>query len=197
MDARYARQVTRIIAGAAGSLRLAVPKSGTRPTSDRVREAMFSSLTALDAVTGSRVLDLYAGSGALGLEAASRGAKTVVMVEKDAQAARIAQANAKLVHAALSGVDSRNITVVKSSVLAFLGGCSDQFDLVFVDPPYDLGEDQLSEALTLLVTCLSAAAVVIVERSARSPEPGWPAELGEVRKKTYGETTVWITQRSS
>ena len=85
--------MTRIIAGFAGSLRLAVPAFGTRPTSDRVREAIFSALSARDAIEGARVLDLYAGSGALGLEAASRGAAEVVLVEKVKQAAQLCRAN--------------------------------------------------------------------------------------------------------
>jgi len=195
--------VTRIIAGAAGSLRLEVPKAGTRPTSDRVREAIFSTLTSWGALDGARVLDLYAGSGALALEAVSRGARAATLVERHAQAAQIAGRNARTVQAAFRE-GSPSIRIVKSAVQSYLtagasaeGAADDAaegtpaFDVVFIDPPYELGEAELAENLSALVPILSPDAVVLVERSSRSPEPAWPAGLSLIRDKRYGETALW------
>lgn len=195
---RYARDVTRIISGAAGSLRLEVPKSGTRPTSDRVREAIFSTLTSWGFDEGHHVLDLYAGSGALGLEAASRGAAHVVLVEKHPPAAQIAARNAKVVRAAFTR-HPPNIEVVRSSVNAYLAeaGPTAPWQVVFLDPPYDLSESELTETLTALVPMLAADAVVMVERSSRSPEPSWPDELSRIRDKRYGETQLWWAELSA
>ena len=133
--------MTRVIAGTAGGRTLRTPPgSGTRPTSDRVREAVFSALDARDAVRGARVLDLYAGSGALGLEAASRGAARVVLVESDRRAADVIAGNARELK--LPGT-----RVVRSTVAAHLfpdPAPDDPSDLVFVDPPYDLDEAALA-----------------------------------------------------
>lgn len=189
---RYARCVTRIISGAAGSLRLEVPKAGTRPTSDRVREAIFSTLDSWDLVRDSRVLDLYAGSGALGLEAASRGASSVVLVEKHPQAAQVAQRNGRTVAAAFRG-DAPEIEVARQSVRTYLENADPRrpFDVILIDPPYDLGEGELAACLTALTRLLADGAVVMVERSSRSPEPDWPEGLERVRQKRYGETVLW------
>jgi 16S rRNA (guanine966-N2)-methyltransferase len=183
--------MTRIIAGAAGRVTLTVPKSGTRPTSDRVREALFSALEARDALEDARVLDLYAGSGALGLEAASRGAASVVLVEKNATAARIAKANAGLVAKAMK-TDAGSFRVVASSVASFLASAGGVFDLVFSDPPYEVSDAELAADLEALVPLLAPDALVVVERSSRSPEPGWPAALTALKPKKYGETTIWF-----
>ena len=193
--------VTRIISGAAGSLTLEVPKSGTRPTSDRVREAIFSSLEAMDALDGARVLDLYAGSGALGLEAASRGASAVVLVENDAKAAMICRRNAKKVQSAFEpSRSSQNrplVEVAKSSVKSYLSTESRAWDIIFADPPYELGEVELGEALNLAVRHAAADCILIVERSSRSPEPTWPDGMSEIREKRYGETVVWQALKTS
>lgn len=186
--------VTRIIAGFAGSLTLRVPRSGTRPTSDRVREAIFSALEARDALDEATVVDLYAGSGALGLEAASRGASSVVLVERDPRAARTAGENARAIaSAAASNKQPRpRIEVAVSSVRSFLDGSPAlNVDTVFLDPPYDLAEEDLAADLAGVVPLLREDAVVVVERSSRSPEPTWPAGLERERRKDYGETTVW------
>jgi 16S rRNA (guanine966-N2)-methyltransferase len=183
--------MTRIIAGFAGSLTLAVPKAGTRPTSDRVREAIFSALEARDAIHGARVLDLYAGSGALGLEAASRGARVVALVEKSYGASQLCRKNADaLLRAAPKGA-SLKIKVSGQPVQAFLAGTPDGFDLVFLDPPYDLGEAELTQNLAALTPLLADDALVLVERSSRSPEPAWGPGLRLERRKDYGDTTVW------
>lgn len=217
--------MTRIIGGRAGGRTLATPRgSATRPTSDRVREALFSILAARDLIVGARVLDLYAGSGALGLEAASRGAAEVTLVEEHRATARLIAANA-----ATLGL---RVDVVTSTVRAFAGrtgipsggatgvagghGVTDArvtrgaavaaepgsgaraggaaYDLVFADPPYPLGEAELAADLAALVAggVCAPGAVLVLERSARSPEPTWPPGLSRTRERRYGETTLWF-----
>ncbi|GAB3616793.1 16S rRNA (guanine(966)-N(2))-methyltransferase RsmD [Okibacterium endophyticum] len=183
--------MTRIVAGVAGSLTLTVPRQGTRPTSDRVREAVFSALDARDAVHGARVLDLYAGSGALGLEAASRGAASVDLVERHSQAAQVCRRNASTVLATFGSGLAPDIRVSAVAVQQFLDRADGEWDLVFFDPPYDLSEDELAQNLASLVPVLSEHALVLVERSSRTPEPVWPGELTAERSKSYGETVVW------
>lgn len=180
--------MTRIIAGAAGSLALAVPDAGTRPTSDRVRESLFGALEASDLIDGARALDLYAGSGALGLEAVSRGAVSADLVEKAPRAASVAERNARTVGRA---VPEATIRVHRAAVDAYLTSASARFDLVFVDPPYDLDDAGLTETLTLLAERLSPDAVVVIERATRSGAPTLPATLTHDRAKKYGDTTLW------
>ena len=186
--------MTRIISGFAGSLSLTVPKQGTRPTSDRVREAIFSALEAQDAIAGTRVLDLYAGSGALGLEAASRGAASVTLVEKHAAAAQLCRRNVEAVRAAAPKRDVPDIRVSTQAVQTFLASAAGRFDLVFLDPPYDLAEAELTRALATLAPLLSEDAVVVVERNVRSPEPSWDPTLELTKRKDYGDTSVWYAR---
>lgn len=181
--------VTRIIAGAAGSLTLRVPRSGTRPTSDRVREALFSSLEARGYVDAAEVLDLYAGTGALGLEAASRGAAAVVLVDRAAPAASACRDNVRAVTKRLHRKVPMNVHA--QSALGYLRGTTRTFDLVFLDPPYEVDEDEIAAVLTALVPRLSPDAVVVVERSSRSPEPAWPDGLIPFSRRTYGDTVAW------
>ena len=183
--------MTRIVAGFAGSLPLAVPKTGTRPTSDRVREAIFSALDARDVVRGARVLDLYAGSGALGLEAASRGARIVTLVENSFGAAQLCRKNTDAVLRAAPKKNAPKIKVSSQAVQTFLAATGEGFDLVFLDPPYDLAETELGHNLAALAPLLDADALVVVERSSRSPEPAWGPGLESERRKDYGDTTVW------
>jgi len=178
--------VTRIIAGAAGGRRLEVPKGDrTRPTSDRVREAVFSGLDARGVLQGARVLDLFAGSGALGLEAASRGAAEVVLVDSSRAATDVARRNV--------GALGMRATVVLSSAQKFLTGRSPvPQDVVLVDPPYAVGEDVLTEVLAALVAgWLVPGGLVVLERSSRSLEPRWPAGLVREGVRRYGETAIW------
>jgi 16S rRNA (guanine966-N2)-methyltransferase len=181
--------VTRIIAGRAGSITLEVPDAGTRPTSDRVRESLFGALESAEVLRGAAVLDLYAGSGALGLEAVSRGAASVVLVEKSARAAAIVERNAAKVAKAVGG--DAAIRVHRTAVSAFLGGPSGPYDLVLLDPPYDVPEDELTHALALLMTSLAPGATVVIERAGRSPMPTLPAGLEHERHKKYGDTVLW------
>lgn len=178
--------VTRIIAGTAGGRELRTPPGrGTRPTSDRVREALFSALQARDALAGARVMDLYAGSGALGLESASRGAADVTLVESDRSAAAVIRDNA--------GRLGLKATVLATTVSSALAGTARELDLVFLDPPYDLTEEALAADLGTLVArgWLAQDALVVVERSKRSAEPTWPEGLEPERVKKYGETVIW------
>jgi 16S rRNA (guanine966-N2)-methyltransferase len=184
--------VTRIISGLAGGRRISTPPgSGTRPTSDRVREALFSRLEHLDVVHQAKVLDLYAGSGALGLEAASRGAAGVLMVESEWAAVAVVRKN--ITELALPGVSVRADTVER---VLLAGPASEEArcDLVLADPPYDVTEDGLAAALALLVThhWLSEDAFVVVERSARSPEPRWPPGMEGAGERRYGDTKMWF-----
>jgi RNA methyltransferase, RsmD family len=192
--------VTRIIAGFAGSLRLAVPPGGTRPTSDRVREAIFSALDARGVLPGARVLDLYAGSGALGLEAASRGAAHVTLVDRATGAHRVTNDNAARVRRAAPRGAAPDLVVSSQPVQSFLGGASRApeaaWDVVFLDPPYDLGGLELVHNLEALAPLLAEDAVVVVERSARDADPEWPDGLELDRRKDYGETAVYYLSRS-
>jgi 16S rRNA (guanine966-N2)-methyltransferase len=183
--------MTRIVSGFAGSLSLAVPRSGTRPTSDRVREAIFSALDARDEIRGSYVLDLYAGSGSLGLEAASRGAAAVTLVERNAAAAEVCRKNTAAVLRLAPRTDPPRVTVSVSDVLRFLetGGVS--YDLVFIDPPYDLETSELDRVLAALAHRITDGATVMIERSTRSVPPTLPHGLVLDREKKYGETTLW------
>jgi 16S rRNA (guanine966-N2)-methyltransferase len=187
--------VTRIISGFAGSRELKVPKSGTRPTSDRVREAIFSALEARDVIGGARVLDLYAGSGALALEALSRGAHSVTMVEKNAQAGALLRSNADLIRQA-GKLDAQATRVVIASVSSYLGNpVSDVFDIVFIDPPYELSDEEVTHSLELLMPYLSEEAEIVLERSTRTGVPHMPEGLEIDKSKAYGETTIhWISR---
>lgn len=186
--------MSRIIAGAAGGMPLvSVPGSATRPTTDRVKEALFSRLEALDVVADARVLDLYAGSGSLGVESASRGAAAVDLVESDGRASEVCQRNADTVNQAIG---TKAVTVHRSRVESFLdrAGEDARWDLVLMDPPYPLSQTDLLAVLEKLAGHLNEEAVVVVERSARSPEPLWPATLECFSDKKYGETRLWFAE---
>jgi 16S rRNA (guanine966-N2)-methyltransferase len=183
--------MTRIIAGFAGSLTLGVPPFGVRPTSDRVREAIFSALDARGVLEGARVLDLYAGSGALGLEAASRGATHVTLVDRGAAASKILAANVAKIRKAAPRGSSVDVVVSSQPVQSFLGGSAGIFDVVFLDPPYDMGGLELVHNLEALVGRLSVDAVVVVERSSRDLAPAWPPGLELDRRKDYGDTALY------
>jgi 16S rRNA (guanine966-N2)-methyltransferase len=181
--------VSRIVAGSAGGRRLRTPGGReTRPTSDRVREALFSRLDHEGVVRGARVLDLYAGSGALGLEAASRGAAHVLLVDSAAAAVAVCRRNA-------ADLGLREVAVRLGDVAAVLDGePGEPYDLVLADPPYPLGEDGLALVLARLGErgWLAPGAVLVVERAARSPEPRWPAGVVRFDVRRYGETALWF-----
>lgn len=149
---------------------------------------MFSRLDALTTVSGSRVLDLYAGSGAVGLEAASRGAASVDLVDNSEKAVKVISKNTALVSPA---VPSCSVRVHRSSVAGYVGASAQTWDIVFIDPPYELANDAVTAALVLLLPRLSADAIVAVERASRDPEPDWPEGYGVLAPKDYGETRIY------
>jgi 16S rRNA (guanine966-N2)-methyltransferase len=186
--------MTRIVAGVAGGRRLAVPPRGTRPTSERVREALFGALEHRLGLDGAWLLDLYAGSGALGLEALSRGAAGATFVESDRTAVDVLRRNVSTV--GLPGAAVRPGPV--DSVLA--GGADRRYDVVLADPPYALPGDRLAAVLRALVEhdWLAPDAVLVVERSVRDAEPDWPVGLTPLRTRRYGDTiTHWAEHRSA
>ncbi|MGL5857294.1 MAG: 16S rRNA (guanine(966)-N(2))-methyltransferase RsmD [Angustibacter sp.] len=185
----------RIIAGTARGRRLAVPAGRrTRPTSDRVREALFSRLDHDGWLDGARVLDLYAGSGALGLEAASRGARAVLLVDRDPAAVAAIRGNITVLGEWGSGVDVRGEPVAR--LLA--GGPPDglPYDLVLADPPYDVTGDQLAIVLAGLSDAgwLNRPALVVVERATRDDAPRWPVGWRPLDDRRYGDTRLWFAE---
>jgi 16S rRNA (guanine966-N2)-methyltransferase len=184
--------MTRIVAGSAKGRRLAVPQRGTRPTSDRAREAMFSSLAALVDLEGIRVLDLFAGTGAVGLEALSRGAAAVCFVESDRAACEILRRNVDAV-----GLPGAEIHRRPAAAYLVGAGADEPFDLVFADPPYAFGDEALGVLLTSLATprWLADSAIVVVERSARGSAPQWPESIETIKQKRYGEGVLWYGRR--
>lgn len=180
--------MTRIIAGSAKGRRLLVPSSGTRPTADRVRESMFARLESWDAVVGARVLDLFAGSGALGLEALSRGAQSATFVEKSSAACRVISTNARAI-----GVGNR-CAIEKLSVARFLGEPEHDhlFDLVFIDPPYALNDEELAGYAEALVPLLTSDATLVFERDGRAETPVLPRDLEILRQSKWGDTAAWF-----
>jgi 16S rRNA (guanine(966)-N(2))-methyltransferase RsmD len=181
--------VSRIVAGTLGGRRLATPPGlGTRPTSDRVREALFSALDAMTELRGSRFADLYAGSGAVGLEAASRGAAHVLLVESDPRAARTARDNIT----ALGARDTaRLITAPVAQALATPPEAP--YDVVFADPPYAVTGEAVTGMLEDLRDngWLAPDALVAVERATRDEPVRWPEGYEEGRARRYGEGTLW------
>jgi 16S rRNA (guanine966-N2)-methyltransferase len=179
--------VTRIVGGVAGGRRLTVPAAGTRPTSDRAREGLFSTLTALTgSLTGCRFLDLYAGSGAVGLEALSRGA-SVTLVESDPRAVAVIRAN--LVVVGLPGA-----TVVQERAERFVTGDvpAAAYEMVFLDPPYATPAAQIADVVQhLLAGWLTVDALLVVERGSRDQTWSWPPGTHRLRERRYGEATLW------
>ncbi len=182
--------MTRIVGGAAGGRRLAVPPGrGTRPTSERAREGLFSTLDALcDGLEGTRVADLYAGSGAVGLEALSRGAAHVLLVESDPKALAVCRANA-----AALGVPGAEVRAGRVERVVDEGPGGAAYDVVFLDPPYDVADAAVTTLLAALRDgrWLAPGAVVVVERATRGPALGWPDGYVGDRSRRYGEGTLW------
>ncbi|MBT2405804.1 MULTISPECIES: 16S rRNA (guanine(966)-N(2))-methyltransferase RsmD [unclassified Streptomyces] len=181
--------MTRVIAGSAGGRRLAVPPgTGTRPTSDRMREGLFSTWESLHGVEGARVLDLYGGSGAVGLEALSRGAAHALLVESEAKAAKAIRDNIKTL--GLPGAEFRS---GKAEQIVAVPAHGEPYDIVFLDPPYAVDHDDLGEILLTLRSngWLTGDALVTVERSTRSGAFPWPDGFEPLRSRKYGEGTLW------
>ena len=181
--------MTRIIAGTAGGRRIKTPSGdSTRPTSDRVREALFSAVdSALGSVHGLRFLDVYAGSGAVGLEARSRGAGVVTLVEHDRRTAALIGENARRL--GFTGIDVQAVPVVR----AFAHAPRAPYDIAFLDPPYAVPDTDVVAVLEALRDhgWLSPDALVVVERSSRGADLPWPPGFSGDRTRKYGETTLW------
>jgi 16S rRNA (guanine966-N2)-methyltransferase len=186
--------MTRIIGGSAGGRRISAPAGQhTRPTTDRVREALFSSIEAwCGSLQGLRFLDLYAGSGAVGLEAWSRGAGVVTLVEVDRRTARLISDNARALGFAGADVVCANVEWLLTAPPKA------PYDVAFLDPPYPLDEVTVAGQLASLSAqgWLVPGAMVVVERSSRSPEPEWPVGIEAERSRRYGETTLWYGHAS-
>lgn len=186
--------MARIIAGTAKGRRIDAPKgSKTRPTTDRVREALFSALASwfdstdaepAEQLAGLTVLDLCAGSGAIALEAASRGAARVVAVEQDRQTAALIASNARS-----TGLP---VEVCAAKAERFASVPGEAYDLVFLDPPYEA--DIVDPVLSSLVSAgrLAPRALVVIERSARGAAPQWPRVFTDVWERGYGETVLYF-----
>jgi 16S rRNA (guanine966-N2)-methyltransferase len=200
--------VARVIAGEAGGRRLAVPDGrDTRPTSDRAREGLFATISSIvGPLAGARVLDLYAGSGAVGLEALSRGAEHVLLVEHGARAARVIRQNIEVIGLPGAAVIADRVERVLARGPAPVGGqdgtapaggqdgtAQGRYDVVFADPPYALADAEVSRILILLAErgWLAPGALVIVERATRSGPVSWPDGFVPDRARRYGEATFW------
>jgi 16S rRNA (guanine966-N2)-methyltransferase len=182
--------MARVIAGEAGGRRLAVPDGrNTRPTSDRAREGLFATIVSLTgSLDGARVLDLYAGSGAVGLEALSRGAEHALLVESDPRAARIIRVNVEAI-----GLPGAEVLTDRVERVLARGPDSGPYQVVFADPPYALPGGEVSAVLQALSdhAWLAPGALVIVERATRSGPVSWPAGFAPDRARRYGEATFW------
>ncbi len=186
--------MSRIIAGSRKGHRLHTPPGdGTRPTSDRVREAAFGVLAselgragdAAEQLAGCVFLDLYAGSGAVALEAMSRGAASAVAVENDRRAAEVIRRNAR--------ETGLGVRVITTGVEKYLAGPPQRFDICWLDPPYRLANTAVEATLARLADgWLAPGAIVVVERARRDPPFAWPDRLGDRWERRYGETTLFL-----
>ncbi|NDZ83058.1 16S rRNA (guanine(966)-N(2))-methyltransferase RsmD [Streptomyces sp. SID10853] len=188
--------MTRVIAGTAGGRRLAVPPgNGTRPTSDRAREGLFSTWEALlGTLDAARIADLYAGSGAVGLEALSRGAAHALLVEADARAVATVRDNVRTL-----GLPGAEVRTGKAEQIVTGPAPEAPYDVVFLDPPYAVTDDDLGEILLTLRAqgWLTGDALVTVERSTRGGEFKWPGGFEPLRARRYGEATLWYGRAAS
>jgi 16S rRNA (guanine966-N2)-methyltransferase len=183
--------VTRIIGGVAGGRRIAVPSRGTRPTTDRVRESLFNILTARRDLNGLSVLDLYAGSGALGLEALSRGAASALFVESDQRAATVLARN-------IATLGLAGATLHRAPVTAVLAaGTASPVDLVLADPPYDVDAKEIEAVLTAVTMhgWAGHGTVVVVERASTGEPLNWPTGWRPWQQRVYGDTRLELAER--
>lgn len=194
--------MSRIISGAAGGVRLAsVPGDNTRPTTDRVKESLFSKLESYDIIRGARVLDAFGGSGALGCEALSRGAASVTLLDTYPKAVAVIRKNVAAVEKAMGRTGAGSSSSIgsaarmqQSQALTYVKSAAGPWDLVFVDPPYAMPNEQVSELLEALTPKLAEGAVVVVERSSRDAEPVWGEGLYCFSTRQHGETVLYYVE---
>lgn len=175
---------------------LATPKTGTRPTTDRTKEAIFSHLDSWGVLDGARVLDLFAGTGALGIEALSRGARELVAVESSRPAAALISktlADLKRNRSWNANLSAR-VLVKKAETVA--GGFGESFDVIFIDPPYAYGTDECNQLLADLAAgdATNERTVIMLERSIRSDDPAAPEGWAITERRNYGETAVFYIE---
>ncbi|WP_022871600.1 RsmD family RNA methyltransferase [Yaniella halotolerans] len=187
--------MSKIVAGQAGGLPLkAVPGTSTRPTTERAKEAIFSWLESRDWLENNAVLDLYTGSGGLAVEAASRGAASVIGVEAARKPAQIAEHNAQIINEALG----RDVVVIKQlPVQRFLGSTEpSSWDVVIADPPYDIEADELVATISQVFQVLMDDGLFVLETAYKSAEPAWPEGVYVVDARRYGEAMVYFVRRN-
>ncbi len=183
--------MTRIIGGIAGGRRIAVPPHGTRPTTDRVRESLFNIVSAQLDLAGLAVLDLYAGSGALGLEALSRGATSALFVESDRRAAAVIERN-------IATLGLPGATVRRGQVATMLAAKATRpVDLALMDPPYDVDTRVIEQLLVALAAngWVREGSLVVVERAVGSPPLSWPDGWDPWQQRLYGDTRLELAER--
>lgn len=189
----------RVIAGRFKGVALATPKSGTRPTTDRTKEAIFSRLDSWGVIDDARVLDLFAGTGALGIEALSRGARALVAVESSRPAAAlITRTFADLRHQRAWSADLSAQVVTRRAEQYVAGFASEQFDLIFIDPPYAFETEECNQLLAGIAAngLAGEQTTIVLERSTRSTEPEPPAGWSIAERRDYGETAVYYLEPS-
>ena len=168
------------------------PGQGTRPTTDRAREGLFSALEHWSGIAGIRIIDAYAGSGAVGIEALSRGAEAALLIESDRRAAEVIRGNL-----AALGLAGGRLTIDRVEKVAAELCPGAPYDVLFLDPPYALEAAAVAEVITGFAEqgWLTADAVVCVERAARDPEWVWPQGFESLRARAYGEGMLWYGHR--
>jgi 16S rRNA (guanine966-N2)-methyltransferase len=183
--------MTRIIGGDFRGRSIKVPDAEIRPTSSRVREAIFSSVEhAVSGLDDLRVLDLFSGSGAFGIESISRGAAESVLIEKDLRAA-----DSLHINIASFGIKNARVVIADAFMEVAQKSGRGTFDVVFIDPPYAVEDEQVDALIANLVEndWLNEYALIVVERGSRS-QVLWPQQVEELRKKVYGDTSIWYGQ---
>ena len=190
----------RVISGRFKGMALATPKQGTRPTTDRTKEAIFSHLDSWGVLDNARVLDLFAGTGALGIEALSRGARELTAVEASRPAAAlVGKTLAQLKRNRSWTSDLRAQVLVRKAEAVASGTANAPYDVVFIDPPYIFATEDCNQLLAALVEngWVNTRSVIVLERSARSIEPVTPAGWEITQSRAYGETAVFYIEAAS
>ncbi|TPF78990.1 RNA methyltransferase [Bifidobacterium sp. UTCIF-3] len=186
----------RVISGRFKGVALATPKTGTRPTTDRTKEAIFSHLDSWGVLDGARVLDLFAGTGALGIEALSRGARELVAVESSRPAAALISKTLADLKRNRSWSADLNARVLVKKAETVAGGFGEPFGVIFIDPPYAYGTDECNQLLADLATgdATNERTVIMLERSIRSDDPAAPEGWAITERRNYGETAVFYIE---